>query len=69
MNHWELLATHKHIKSGGLYRVISDTALEVTQDEAQRVVVYENEAGQVYVQDYNRFNDGRFTTIQNGEDE
>lgn len=66
MNHWELLSTHRHIKTGGYYILISDNVLDVTNDEAVRMVVYENEAGQQFTQPYDRFFDGRFQTLIKG---
>lgn len=51
---------YRHVKTGGSYTIVSDSALEVTTDEARKVVVYENDKGQVFVQDHDRFFDGRF---------
>lgn len=61
--------THMHVKTGGLYRVTGRGRLEVTGDEAYPLVEYENAAGEKYAQRRDRFDDGRFTPINQPVDE
>lgn len=53
---------YRHLKTGGLYRVLHE-GLEVTGDEAIPSIVYQNNAGQVFIQAKSRFEDGRFERV------
>lgn len=53
---------YRHVKTGKIYTLLH-TGLEVTSDVAYEVVVYENEAGDVFVQSKERFFDGRFEEL------
>lgn len=57
-------ATHRHVKTGGLYMVTDEGRLEVTGDDGYLLVEYENEAGQRFAQAYDRFHDGRFEVLK-----
>jgi hypothetical protein len=54
---------YRHVRTGDMYVVLCD-AYEVTTDVATLVTVYRNvEQGTVYVQERERFYDGRFEKI------
>ncbi len=53
---------YRHVKTGGLYRVMYE-GLEVTGDEAIPSIIYQNNAGQIFIQAKSRFEDGRFERI------
>ena len=55
------IATHRHIKTGGLYRVVTRANMEA--DLAQ-VIVYDSEDGTAWVRPEAEFNDGRFEAIE-----
>lgn len=61
-------ATHLHLKTGGLYRVTFEGRLEVTGDDAYPLVEYENADGEKFAQRADRFHDGRFLTLGDGDD-
>ncbi len=50
---------YRHKRTGGLYRLLHE-GLEVTGDEGVQSVVYQNMAGDVFIQAKTRFFDGRF---------
>lgn len=52
--------THKHIKSGGLYRVIGHGFIEATVEPA---TIYEATNGVVWIRPSKEFNDGRFEPV------
>lgn len=54
--------TYRHVRTGGIYRVIHE-GLEVTGDDAVPSIVYQNEDGQVFIQAKERFFDGRFERL------
>lgn len=56
--------THKHVKSGGLYRFLAVGKWEPTWEDA---VIYDNAEGQIIVRDKDEFNDGRFVPITEEE--
>lgn len=57
----EWRATHKHLKSGGLYRVITDDAR--LEWDMRPAVVYDNAEGHVWVRPCAEFFDGRFQEV------
>jgi hypothetical protein len=56
------VATYRHKKTGGVYYKLYE-GLEVTGDEAVPSVVYQNTAGQIFIQAKSRFEDGRFEEL------
>jgi hypothetical protein len=60
-------ATHKHLKSGGLYRLLyDDVIIEATYGGdvmSQTVVIYEGYDGKRWMRPYAEFYDGRFEEI------
>jgi hypothetical protein len=52
--------THKHLKSGGLYRVIGHGFIEATVEPA---TIYEATNGVVWIRPSKEFNDGRFEPV------
>jgi hypothetical protein len=52
--------THKHLKSGHLYREIMRAEIEAT---LQPCVVYDDKAGRSWVRPENEFDDGRFEPV------
>ena len=54
--------SYRHVKTGGIYRVVHE-GLEVTGDEAVPSIVYMNEDGDVFIQAKERFFDGRFEEL------
>lgn len=59
----EFRPTHRHVKTGGLYRVTESGRLEVTGDDAYELICYENEKGETFAQRADRFRDGRFQVL------
>ena len=59
---WE--PTHKHVKSGKIYRVLSTDA--IMESNLEKAVVYEGLNGQVWVRPFDEFMDGRFELITKG---
>lgn len=57
------IPTHRHVRTGTLYQVLFDKALDVTADEAVSVIVYRNEEKEVFTQLAGRFLDGRFESL------
>lgn len=55
--------THRHFKTGGLYRVTGEGRLEVTGNHAFALTEYENAKGERFAQWTDRFNDGRFEVL------
>jgi len=53
-------ATHLHVKSGRLYRVITRGEIEA---DLTACVVYDDAAGRVWVRPAAEFDDGRFTVV------
>lgn len=57
--------THRHLKTGGLYRLISDQAtIEATMTPA---VVYEGSDGKLWVRPKSEFFDGRVEPLKSSE--
>jgi hypothetical protein len=54
--------THRHLKSGGLYRVITRGHMEADYP-ATAVVVYDDAEGRVFVRPAGEFDDGRFEPV------
>lgn len=56
--------THKHVKRGTFYRVLSEGHLQMEgpNDNAQ-MIVYEDETGYVWVRPKSEFFDGRFEPV------
>jgi hypothetical protein len=57
----EFEATHRHKKTGGLYRVLGTVKHEADWSDE---VLYENEQGQRITRPYNEFHDGRFEELK-----
>ena len=55
--------THRHLKTGGLYRAISDATIEATMTP---VVVYQGADGRWWVRPRDEFHDGRFELLDRG---
>ncbi len=56
--------THLHLKSGGLYRVLREGRIEKDLTPA---VVYESEAGDVWIRPSSEFYDGRFRPVSDND--
>jgi hypothetical protein len=52
--------THRHVKTGGLYRVIGEGRIEA---DLAAVTVYVSEKGEMWVRPTAEFNDGRFEDL------
>ncbi len=57
--------THRHLKSGGDYRVLLSATLEADRSDA---VVYDDRDGTVWVRSAAEFYDGRFAELASGAD-
>jgi hypothetical protein len=57
--------THRHLKTGGLYRVL---LLGTSEADMEPVVIYDNRDGRVWVRPENEFFDGRFVTLLEADD-
>jgi hypothetical protein len=55
-------AMYRHKKTGVVYHVLFE-GLEVTDDVASPSIVYQNTAGEVFIQAKCRFEDGRFEKL------
>jgi hypothetical protein len=53
--------THRHLKSGNLYQVISHGVMKA---DLTPVVIYRNRSGQTWVRPRTEFNDGRFEELR-----
>ena len=57
-------ATHRHVKTGGLYRVLHRAEIEA---DLSPCVVYQNvESGRTWVRPASEFDDGRFAALGTG---
>lgn len=56
--------THRHIKTGGLYRFLGTCKIEATWTDG---VLYDNAEGVLIVRDKAEFEDGRFEPIMEEE--
>ena len=52
--------THKHIKSGGLYRLLAPASNEA---DRRLMAIYENEHGELWLRPLSEFLDGRFEPL------
>jgi len=55
--------THRHVKTGGLYRIIGEGRIEA---DLSPVTAYVSQKGEMWVRPTAEFNDGRFERLPDG---